>query len=608
MATATFSEVRRDNLRRSRRSSGLVGDLAPGQALLRVESFGLSANNVTYGAAGESLKYWRFFPAGEQGWGRIPVWGFARVESSRAEGLRPGTRVFGFLPFGTHLVVEPGRVGHRSFTDISEHRQGLPAVYNSYRLVDSDPMHDPGAEDVQNVFFPLFATSFMLDDFLADHDDFGAEQIVVSSASSKTAVGVALCIAHRDGPRPHVVGLTSSGNAQFVAGLGCYDEVTAYDDLATLPARPTVYVDIAGNGELRRRVHEHFDHLLRSSSAVGMAHWEMAPTHASLPGPKPTFFFAPTQIAKRMADWGPAGYQERLTAAWRDMVAGVRDRFTFVPVVGLAAADEVFRDMVEGRSRPDQAFVVDLAGAQPDAGRAAALLPLAVDPRYCGPPDTANGGYFAGRLAQSLTGPVEVTLRMPPPLSRPMTLQRQPDGIDVLDAQRLVAQARSAADEELDLDIPDPVSLAQAQHAEPSYIFAAGGHPFPTCFVCGTQREPGDGLRLSPGRVGDVVACTWTPHESLQDAAGGLPPEFLWAALDCPSFFGALAAGYADTAATVLGRITAQVRHRPDVGEPLVVQGWGISRQGRRSMAGSAIFTADGQLCAASRSVWVRLG
>ena len=361
MATATTFEVRRDDLRTHRLTTDPLPDLAPGQALLRVESFGLSANNVTYGATGEALGYWRFFPAGEEGWGRIPVWGFARVVASEAEGLSPGTRIYGYLPFGTHLVVEPGRVGRHGFTDTAEHRRDLPAVYNSYRLVDTDPLHDPGAEDVQAVFFPLFATSFMLEDFLADNDDFGAEQIVLSSASSKTSVGVALCAARRDGPQPRLVALTSAGNAAFVAGLGCYDAVTTYDDLESLPIVPTVYLDMAGDGDLRARVHEHFGDRLRYSSAVGLAHWEATPTSKGLPGPKPTFFFAPTQIAKRMGEWGPAGYQDRLTAAWRDMVAGVRERFTFVPAAGLDAGAAIFAELVEGGSRPEEAFVVALA-------------------------------------------------------------------------------------------------------------------------------------------------------------------------------------------------------------------------------------------------------
>jgi hypothetical protein len=232
---------------------------------------------------------------------------------------------------------------------------------------------------------------------------------------------------------------------------------------------------------------------------------------------------------------------------------------------------------------------------------------LVVDARYCGPPDSANGGYFAGVLAQSLPGPVEVTLRLPPPLDRSMTVAQRGGGVDVLDGDRLVAQARTV-DADLAQAVPDPVSLAQAEHAAEAYIFAAGGHPFPTCFVCGPQREPGDGLRIFPGPIGDVVACNWTPDESLADADGAVRPEFLWSALDCPSFFGAIAAGYADPIATVLGRITAEMRQRPEVGEPLVVQAWGESGQGRRSVAGSAVFTPDGQLCAAARAIWFRLG
>jgi hypothetical protein len=179
-------------------------------------------------------------------------------------------------------------------------------------------------------------------------------------------------------------------------------------------------------------------------------------------------------------------------------------------------------------------------------------------------------------------------------------------GTEVRDGDRLVAQARTV-DADLARDLRDPVSLAQAEHASESYIFASGGHPFPTCFVCGPQREPGDGLRIFPGPIGDLVACAWTPHESLADADGAVRPEYLWSALDCPTFFGAIAAGYAEPTATVLGRITAQVWQRPAVGEPLVVQAWGESGQGRRSVAKSAVFTPEGQVCAAASAIWFRL-
>lgn len=242
-------------------------------------------------------------------------------------------------------------------------------------------------------------------------------------------------------------------------------------------------------------------------------------------------------------------------------------------------------------------------------------MPLEIARRYCGPPNSANGGYFAGLLAQVLSEGanaaeqpwVEVTLRKPAPLGRALSLSQHEDVVGVHDHANVVADARLIT-ADLDLDVPDPIGLEQAETAADSFIYRSHGHPFPTCFVCGTQRKPGDGLRLFPGPIADqAAACTWTVQDCLGDATGIVRPEFIWAALDCPSYFGAIATGHAEATATLLGRMTAQIQHRPAVGESLVVVGWGESRQDRRSQAGSAVYRPNGQLCALARSIWFRL-
>ncbi len=331
--------------------------LTEGQALLRVDRFGLTSNNVTYGVAGDLLGYWGFFPATE-GWGRIPVWGFADVVATRAGGVEIGARVFGFLPMATHLVVEPARIGASGFADAAAHRSGLPGVYNRYQRTGSDPLYAVNTEALQAVLLPLFVTSFVLDDFLADNDDFGAAQLVLSSASSKTAAGTALCVASRDGDRPSVVGLTSPEHAAFVASLGCYDRVLTYDDLTALdPSTPTVFVDIAGNANVRETVHRRFGPALRYSSTVGMAHWNAPPPTQQPPGPKPTMFFAPSQIDKRVSEWGLAGYQQRLTSAWHTMLATAKNWVDVVEIEGIDALQETYQRLLGGLTRPQDAFV-----------------------------------------------------------------------------------------------------------------------------------------------------------------------------------------------------------------------------------------------------------
>lgn len=369
-------EVRRDDLRTNRIVTQPLPEPSAGTALLRIERFGLSSNNVSYAVMGDQIGYWRFFPAAD-GWGRVPAWGFAEVVASQVDGLDPGVRVYGFLPMAEHLVVEPARVAARGFTDGVAHRAELPAAYNRYQRTDADPLHSPGAEGLQAVLEPLFVTSFAIEDFLADNDDFGASRVVLSRASSKTAAGTALCLSRRSGRRPEVVGLTSAGHTDFVAALGCYDRVVPYEAVNSLDLAPqTVYVDIAGSASVRAAVHQHLGDQLRYSCVVGIAHWDAAGgsigepgSHESgLPGPTPTFFFAPAQIGKRVSEWGPAGYQQRLAAAWDALLEVARTWVEVVEVPGLDAVPEAFRQLVDGATAPDAAYVVELVDPDARAG------------------------------------------------------------------------------------------------------------------------------------------------------------------------------------------------------------------------------------------------
>ncbi len=294
--------------------------LADGEARLGIDHFALTSNNITYAAFGESMKYWQFFPTGEAAWGCIPVWGFATVLESRAEGVGVGQRLYGYLPMGTHLIVQPVRVAALGFSDGAAHRAEQAAVYNHLTFCASDPGYNALQEGQQAVLRPLFTTSFLIDDFLADNQFFGARQVLLSSASSKTAYGTAFCLSRRDGG-PRVTGLTSPANLAFTRSLGCYADVLAYDGLPALDTSvPTVYVDFAGNAALRREVHQRFAAALAYSCSVGGTHWDELGGGAGLPGPRPTLFFAPAQIKKRSAappeGWGRDGLQLRLAQAW----------------------------------------------------------------------------------------------------------------------------------------------------------------------------------------------------------------------------------------------------------------------------------------------------
>ena len=305
-------QVNRSDLSQTRISTGPEAanepELGDHEVLFRVDSFAMTANNITYAVFGDAMSYWEFFsPAkSEQGssWGVVPVWGFADVEESNHPGITIGDRYYGYWPSGSHLVVRPTRLSATGFVDGTPHRVELPAVYNSYNLVSADPIYNPENEGMQSLLRPLFTTSFFIDDLLSDSGFHGAEQVVISSASSKTAFALAFCLHRRGKP---VVGLTSAGNVDFVKGLGWYEDVLTYDDLKTSgsPALqvPSVYVDMSGDSAVRANIHNNAADL-RFDLMVGATHWESPPAEATLPGPAPEFFFAPTQIAKRCPGLG----------------------------------------------------------------------------------------------------------------------------------------------------------------------------------------------------------------------------------------------------------------------------------------------------------------
>ncbi len=347
------------------RNTEVVGSepaaLEDGQIRVRVDAFGFTANNVTYAAAGDMVGYWTFFPVADRGdgvhWGRVPVWGFGDVVESRSDLVIGGDRLFGYFPMSTELVITPASVTDSSLSDGAEHRAGLPPVYNRYVRCAADPGYDPEFEAEQMLYRPLFFTSFLIDDFLADHDMFGASTVVLASASSKTAFGTAHLLRRRDGVR--VVGLTSPGNVEFVEGLGVYDVVLPYDRAGELPDGPAALVDMSGNAAIVRSVHERYGDELQHSMIVGITHWEdRAGSSEPMPGPAPEFFFAPTQIEKRHADWGPGVVEARLADSWMPFITRAADWVTITHHHGPDAVRDVFHQTLEGETRPDVANVL----------------------------------------------------------------------------------------------------------------------------------------------------------------------------------------------------------------------------------------------------------
>ena len=342
------------------------GSLEAGQVLMRVDRFAVTANNVTYGVFGDSLNYWSFFPA-KEGYGRIPVWGFADVEQSACDAINIGERFYGYWPMSDRLVVEPVKVTPRGFSDGIANRADLPPVYNNYSLTSADPIYRPDLEAEHMLLFPLFSTSFLLWDFVEDNDRFGASNIVVTSASSKTAIGTARLFHENRSESVKIIGLTSAGNVAFVESLGIYDSVLSYDRVGSLPEGSAVLLDFSGGAELRHEIHSQLGADLKYSCAIGATHWDAGGGidtggQSALPGPRPVVFFAPSQIRKRYKEWGPEKFGTELAKNWFAFIEYSKGWMTVETVSGLDAAGEVLRRFLDRETSPANGYIVDVGG------------------------------------------------------------------------------------------------------------------------------------------------------------------------------------------------------------------------------------------------------
>ena len=335
---------------------------ADGEVVMRVDRFAVTANNVTYAVFGEAMKYWNFFPASEPDWGIVPVWGFADVIESSCADVVVGERFYGYFPMASHIVLQPAKVTPAGFFDGVAHRRELHSVYNNYVRIASDPSYLAEREAEQMLLRPLFTTSFLIDDFLEDSKMFGAQSIVLSSASSKTAYGAAFCLHQRGSVR--VVGITSERNRPFTEALGCYDQVLTYDEIPSLAVEPTAYVDLAGSATARLAIHTVLGDALLYDCGVGGTHWDDIGGSSTMPGPRPQMFFAPAQVAKRTAEWGAAGFADRLSTAWTsflsNVVAAENPWMRVESVNGSQAVAECFVAQANGSAKPEIGYIAQV--------------------------------------------------------------------------------------------------------------------------------------------------------------------------------------------------------------------------------------------------------
>lgn len=358
MTAITEFIVCKHALGQSRIATRDIPTLKDGEVLAKIDRFALTANNVTYGVVGERIGYWKFFPVAKDGEGIIPVWGFADIVKSSHPDVPVGDRLYGYWPMASHLIMAPSKVGETRLFDGAAHRADLPPVYNSYSRVKAEPNYDANTDDERMVLFPLYATSFCLHDFFKDNDWFDASQVIIASASSKTAIGTAYAI-NADNARPRLVGLTSAHNKKKVLGLKLYDDVVTYDDSSSIDAEtPAAIIDMSGNGKVLGALHKALGDNMKYTSNVGATHYDANAMGPDFISERSAMFFAPGHIKKRADDWGPGVFEQRALLFWREAAQKSQDWLIIRREDGANAVTKAWTEVYEGKTPPDAAWVV----------------------------------------------------------------------------------------------------------------------------------------------------------------------------------------------------------------------------------------------------------
>ena len=360
-------EVHRDDLSRGAVISSTLAPLGEGEIRAVVESFALTANNVTYAAMGSAMRYFDFFPAQDSSRGVVPVWGFARVEESRVDGVEPGRRIYGYLPTASQVTLSVTRLDATGFVDGAAHRRAMASAYNRYRFVDGPG--DEWSEAAEMLLRPLHTTGFLLADAVSDTGDATGtappRRLIVSSASSKTAWATA----HAARTSGLVcVGVTAAARVGVVESMGLWDEVLAYGTLTGREGgdQASVYVDLAGSPEVNAEIHHWAGPTLQRSLIVGATHHDRASSPPSdLPGPSREFFFAPDRIVRRHQDWGAEEYSRRLEESWTDFAAWAGNLMEVRMHRGAEAVAAIWSQLVGGEVEARVGHLASFAAAVP---------------------------------------------------------------------------------------------------------------------------------------------------------------------------------------------------------------------------------------------------
>ncbi len=330
------SEIENVNLISSKHNA-----LAEDQVRIEINEFAFTSNNITYAAVGDKFNYWKFFPHNDEK-GIIPVWGLGSISESNVGELKEGELLYGYFPMASELLIQAGVIKPHSVMDISSHRRELPAIYNNYMRVSANPHFSEDLKEAFMLFQPLFATSFLLKEFLKDNHFFEADNILLTSASSKTAIALAYLLKGTD-KTVKVNALTSKSNLSFVQQLDLYDQINSYDDIEQLAMKKVVIVDFAGNRPMMAKLQSKLLYELKFCSIVGLSHWEKSKGEVKYPF-KSKLFFAPSYGAIKAKEWGPTTFSKKLNAS---LFPFIKWTYNWLKIINIRGGNQMIKKYQE---------------------------------------------------------------------------------------------------------------------------------------------------------------------------------------------------------------------------------------------------------------------
>lgn len=365
--------------------------LQDNEVRLKVNKFALTSNTVTYGKIGTQFGYYNFYPSAPNPWGCVPAIGWASVVESKVASIPVGGKYFGWYPMSQYCTVEAAP-SHSGFRDIGVHRKDNAQVYTEYIRSDVDPFRDTNLitsggnetevlaseddyDDRQAILRGLFLTSFLADEYFKDIADelayYNAKSVIIVSASSKTALGIAQRLFNKNkittnagGERLNVIGVTSASNEDFVKSTGFYDQTVTYDSIgdSICSTDSAVIIDMSGNWKVIQSIHEHLGNHIQHSMSIGLSHHDsgFAPKSLIFPGPKPTLFFAPSEVARRLQEWGPKEFHSRSKEALSSFITGSKGWMDVKLVHGVDSVQTEWLNAHDGKIPPNVGMMASM--------------------------------------------------------------------------------------------------------------------------------------------------------------------------------------------------------------------------------------------------------